>query len=86
EQTLQAHLDLRGRWLLPIHNGTFDLAMHAWHEPFDRILALAWEQNVSITTPMMGQPFYLQYPCRAMTWWLGVDEAVAPESTQAHPA
>ncbi|RMO73284.1 Outer membrane protein romA [Pseudomonas syringae pv. primulae] len=86
EQTLQAHLDLRGRWLLPIHNGTFDLAMHAWHEPFDRILALAWEQNVSITTPMMGQPFYLQYPCRAMTWWLGVDEVVAPESTQAHPA
>jgi L-ascorbate metabolism protein UlaG (beta-lactamase superfamily) len=26
EQTLQAHLDLRGKWLLPIHNGTFDLA------------------------------------------------------------
>ena len=75
EQTLQAHLDLRGRWLLPIHNGTFDLAMHAWHEPFDRILALAWEQNVSITTPMMGQPFYLQYPSRGMTWWLEVDEA-----------
>jgi hypothetical protein len=41
EQTLQAHLDLRGRWLMPLHNGTFDLAMHAWHEPFDRILALA---------------------------------------------
>lgn len=78
EQTLQAHLDLRGRWLLPIHNGTFDLAMHAWHEPFDRILALAWERNVPITTPMMGQPFYLQYPSRGMTWWLEVDEAPQP--------
>jgi hypothetical protein len=22
---------------LPIHNGTFGLAMHAWHEPFERI-------------------------------------------------
>jgi L-ascorbate metabolism protein UlaG (beta-lactamase superfamily) len=43
EQTLQAHIDLKGRWLLPIHNGTFDLSMHAWHEPFDRILALAWD-------------------------------------------
>ncbi|MGH8410893.1 MAG: MBL fold metallo-hydrolase, partial [Pseudomonas sp.] len=25
EETLQAHIDLKGRWLLPIHNGTFDL-------------------------------------------------------------
>ncbi|HEX4936210.1 MAG TPA: MBL fold metallo-hydrolase, partial [Gemmatimonadaceae bacterium] len=30
EQTVQAHQDLGGRWLLPIHNGTFDLAMHGW--------------------------------------------------------
>lgn len=78
EQTLQAHIDLGGRWLLPIHNGTFDLAMHAWHEPFDRILTLAWEQNVSITTPRMGQPFYIQYPCRGETWWLEVDEIDEP--------
>ncbi|MEE4343956.1 MBL fold metallo-hydrolase [Pseudomonas alliivorans] len=80
EETLQAHLDLRGRWLLPIHNGTFDLSMHAWHEPFDRILALAWEQNVTITTPMMGQPFYMDYPCRGMTWWMSVDEVATPET------
>ncbi|WP_259641245.1 MBL fold metallo-hydrolase, partial [Pseudomonas cannabina] len=86
EETLQAHLDLRGRWLLPIHNGTFDLAMHAWHEPFDRILALAWEQNVSITTPMMGQPFYVQFPCRGMTWWLGVDEVVEPDAGRVDTA
>ncbi|KPC28251.1 Uncharacterized protein ABJ99_3408 [Pseudomonas syringae pv. cilantro] len=86
EETLQAHLDLRGRWLLPIHNGTFDLAMHAWHEPFDRILALAWEQNVAITTPMMGQPFYVQFPCRGMTWWLGVDEVVEPDAQRTDTA
>ncbi|MCO8169548.1 MBL fold metallo-hydrolase [Pseudomonas sp. 21LCFQ02] len=80
EETLQAHKDLRGRWLLPIHNGTFDLSMHTWHEPFDRILALAWENNVNITTPMMGQPFYLQYPSRGDTWWLEVDEAAQPQA------
>ncbi|MCQ3000141.1 MBL fold metallo-hydrolase [Pseudomonas syringae] len=73
EETLQAHIDLRGRWLLPVHNGTFDLAMHAWHEPFDRIIALAWEKNVLITTPQMGQPFYVQYPCRGTAWWLGME-------------
>ncbi|WP_297836443.1 MBL fold metallo-hydrolase [Pseudomonas sp.] len=76
EETLQAHIDLRGRWLLPIHNGTFDLAMHAWHEPFDRILALAWEKNIAISTPQMGQPFYLDYPTRGHAWWLGVEGVV----------
>lgn len=73
EQTLQAHIDLRGRWLLPIHNGTFDLAMHAWHEPFDRILSLAWERSVNITTPQMGQAFSLTQPDRGTAWWLEVD-------------
>ena len=73
EQTLQAHIDLKGRWLLPIHNGTFDLAFHAWHEPFDRIMALAWERNVSITTPPMGQAFSLNQPERGYAWWLEVE-------------
>jgi L-ascorbate metabolism protein UlaG (beta-lactamase superfamily) len=81
EETLQAHQDLRGRWLLPIHNGTFDLSMHAWHEPFDRIIALAWEKNVPITTPQMGQPIYLQYPSRGSLWWLAIEgvQEIAPE-------
>ncbi|WP_053147186.1 MBL fold metallo-hydrolase [Pseudomonas sp. Pf153] len=73
EQTLQAHIDLKGRWLLPIHNGTFDLSMHAWYEPFDRILALAWERNVLITTPQMGEPFNLSQPQRGRAWWLDVE-------------
>ena len=55
EQTLQAHLDLRGKWLLPIHNGTFDLALHAWQQPFERITALAAAKNVPVATPMMGE-------------------------------
>jgi L-ascorbate metabolism protein UlaG (beta-lactamase superfamily) len=81
EETLQAHIDLRGKWLLPIHNGTFDLAMHAWHEPFDRILALAWDRSISITTPEMGQPFYIHYPSRGAAWWMKVEKAADVEKT-----
>ena len=79
EQTLQAHIDLKGRWLLPIHNGTFDLAFHAWHEPFDRIMALAWERNVSIATPAMGQAFMLAAPERGHAWWLDVEAQAAEQ-------
>jgi L-ascorbate metabolism protein UlaG (beta-lactamase superfamily) len=29
EESIQAHLDLKGKRLLSIHNGTFDLSMHS---------------------------------------------------------
>ena len=70
EETLQAHLDLRGKWLLPIHNGTFDLALHNWHEPFDRITALAADKNVAITTPRMGEAVAIAAPHAGSAWWL----------------
>ena len=53
EQTVQAHADLRGGRLLPVHNGTFDLAMHAWRDPFERVSALAAERGIAMSTPMM---------------------------------
>lgn len=70
EETLQAHLDLRGKWLLPIHNGTFDLALHAWHEPFDRIAALAEAHGVAITTPQMGEALSITQTQGGERWWL----------------
>ncbi len=75
EQTLQAHLDLRGRWLMPLHNGTFDLAMHAWHEPFDRILALAQSRGVPLATPGMGERLSLASPQAGQRWWQAVEGA-----------
>lgn len=70
EESLQAHLDLRGKVLLPIHNGTFDLAMHAWHEPFERIVALARERELPIATPAIGKALSLTEPEAREHWWL----------------
>jgi L-ascorbate metabolism protein UlaG (beta-lactamase superfamily) len=69
EETLQAHLDVRGRWLVPIHNGTFDLAFHPWYEPFERIGALARAQGVELATPMMGERLALDRPQAGSAWW-----------------
>ncbi len=81
EQTLQAHIDLNGRSLLPIHNGTFDLAMHAWYEPFDRIVALAAARGVPISTPQMGEPVSIQNAHNGQRWWLDVKTRGNIEST-----
>ncbi|MES2820138.1 MAG: MBL fold metallo-hydrolase [Pseudomonadota bacterium] len=69
EQTLQAHLDLGGRWLLPIHNGTFDLALHPWYDPFERISALAGAANVPLATPRMGEQLDMNRLQSGVAWW-----------------
>ncbi|AFT88105.1 MBL fold metallo-hydrolase [Paraburkholderia phenoliruptrix] len=75
EDTVQAHVDLRGRWLVPIHNGTFDLAMHRWYEPFERVLGLAAARGVALSTPRMGERLDLAAPHRGERWWRHVMEA-----------
>jgi L-ascorbate metabolism protein UlaG (beta-lactamase superfamily) len=74
EQTVQAHRDLRGDWLLPIHNGTFDLSMHAWFEPFERVLALGNAHGIGIATPVMGERFAIDAPRAGERWWRDVVE------------
>ncbi|TWR14785.1 MBL fold metallo-hydrolase, partial [Xanthomonas vasicola] len=69
EQSLQAYMDIGGQTLLPIHNGTFDLAMHAWQEPLDRIVALADTAGVALITPRMGERVDLNAPGNRLRWW-----------------
>jgi len=69
EQSLQAHLDVRARVMLPIHNGTFDLAMHSWTDPFERISELAAAQGVPLATPQIGERLDIRAPGATGAWW-----------------
>jgi L-ascorbate metabolism protein UlaG (beta-lactamase superfamily) len=71
-QSLQAHMDLQGDWLLPIHNGTFSLALHAWWDPFEQILQLGEARGVAISTPVMGERVDLNTPHTGTRWWRGL--------------
>ena len=74
EETLQAHLDLRGKRLMPVHNGTFDLALHDWHDPLTRIAALASAREVPVVTPRIGEPVDLNAaPLTTVAWWAQAD-------------
>ncbi|AUT62461.1 MBL fold metallo-hydrolase [Paraburkholderia terrae] len=77
DDTVQAHVDLRGRWLVPIHNGTFDLAMHRWQEPFERVVGLAAARGIALSTPRMGERVDLAAPHRGERWWRDVVEVDA---------
>lgn len=73
EETVKAHKDLRGRWLVPIHHGTFDLAMHPWTEPMERLQAVAAREGVDVCTPRFGEMVRLEAMERGSCWWRGVD-------------
>ena len=55
EQTVAAAKMLRGKTLVPIHWGTFDLGLHSWYEPIERLIKAAEQEKARIITPKMGE-------------------------------
>ena len=69
EQTVQAHLDLKGNVLHPIHWGTFNLALHPWYEPMMRLTDAADHANVKIATPVAGETTVYSRRMPSERWW-----------------
>jgi len=42
--------------MMPIHWGLFDLALHAWRQPIERLLELAGAKGIALWTPEPGRP------------------------------
>lgn len=69
EESIQAHMDLQGKVMMPIHNGTFDLAFHTWHDPFDRVVAEAEHRKITLSTPEFGRIFSIIDLPPLTPWW-----------------
>lgn len=70
EETLQAHIDLGGKAMLPVHNSTFDLAFHPWKEPLQRLTELAETHQVEMITPIIGKRLTLDaLNNHQQRWW-----------------
>lgn len=69
EAAVQAHLDVGGKHLLPVHWGTFNLAYHDWDEPIRRTIRRASEQGVSLLTPLPGEEVEIGVPRTFTRWW-----------------
>jgi len=69
EQAVQAHRMLQGEVMMPVHWGLFDLAMHGWTEPVERVLVAAKERNVVVATPRLGESFEPRLSVPNERWW-----------------
>ena len=71
EESVQAHLDLQGKVMMPIHNSTFDLSIHPWYEPLERVTVIAEQLHVSLMTPTIGQIVTITENAQCNNpWWL----------------
>lgn len=69
EQSLQAVLDIKANIFVPIHWGMFDMSLHHWSEPAERIAKLARSQNIPIIMPYIGEIVNMRAPKQNNAWW-----------------
>jgi L-ascorbate metabolism protein UlaG (beta-lactamase superfamily) len=75
EEAVQAHLDVNGRLLVPIHWCTFRLAPHPWAEPIERLLAAADASQVSVAVPKPGERVDPTATAQLEHWWRLADRS-----------
>ena len=69
EQTAQAFQDLNAKILLPIHWAQFNLSLHPWREPIERLSKAMDETGGALTTPQIGEKFVLGGSSPNTAWW-----------------
>ncbi|MEV8523728.1 MBL fold metallo-hydrolase [Streptomyces sp. NPDC052000] len=81
EEGLRAHLDLQGSVphgaLMPIHWGTFNLALHPWAEPAEWSVDVAGAVGQGLATPRPGEPFEPGGDLPTDPWWRPVAGTIA---------
>jgi L-ascorbate metabolism protein UlaG (beta-lactamase superfamily) len=53
---VKAFGEMGGGTLMPIHWGLFNLALHGWREPIERVTELADEKGIRLFSPTPGKP------------------------------
>jgi L-ascorbate metabolism protein UlaG (beta-lactamase superfamily) len=89
ENALAALRLLGGGRFLPVHWGTFNLAIHAWDEPAETLVKLAPTAGAELVMPLLGEPVEPARVDGVVPWWravaaLDVDaDAEAPPDSRA---
>jgi len=83
---LEAHALLGGGAFLPVHWGTFSLALHDWDEPAETLLAQAPVRGAQLVMPRLGEPVEPALVERVEPWWRGVDVGKAPARVEDEPS
>lgn len=75
EESVQAHLDVKGKLMIPVHWGAFTLSLHDWHDPVERAMKAAQALGVEIATPRIGETVIVGSKRLPFSkWWKVVED------------
>ncbi|MFB3167869.1 MBL fold metallo-hydrolase [Neobacillus sp. 179-C4.2 HS] len=78
EESVQAHLDVKGKNMMLIHWGAFTLAYHSWTDPVERAIGAAKHKKVNLIAPNIGETVVLNGRFQGPnSWW----KALKPKNT-----
>jgi len=81
EQAALAHRAVGGGLMLPTHWGTFNLSLHGWTEPVERLMVAAQQEGIALAIPRPGQSVEPTSPPELTRWW----PSLPWESAEAAP-
>jgi L-ascorbate metabolism protein UlaG (beta-lactamase superfamily) len=81
ELAVQAHIQVRGRVMIPVHWGLIKLAQHTWTEPVERVRVAARCHDVEVLAPRPGESIEPTQHPMIPQWWPDLQWATAG----AHP-
>ena len=79
EQAVQAHRMARGKLMIPVHWGTFELALHNWTAPIERTVAAAEKCGVEVASPRVGESVLPGSNQAFARWWPALPFRTAKE-------
>jgi L-ascorbate metabolism protein UlaG (beta-lactamase superfamily) len=85
ENALQALQLLGGGAFLPVHWGTFALALHDWDQPAETLLELAPRQGAQLLMPRLGEAVEPARGEPATPWWRDAEAARRKPARPAEP-
>ncbi len=69
EEVIQSAKELKAASISPVHWGMFNLSLHDWFEPIERITRLADSEKIPIWHPRLGELVSFPGEPTAEAWW-----------------
>ena len=74
EEFLIAAKNLRTKRVIAVHNSKFELALHSWKEPLEKITTLNEKENQRLITPKIGEMVHWEDDAKVYEkWWKKYD-------------
>lgn len=86
ENAMRVHELVRAKTLMPVHWGTFNLALHAWDQPIRHLLELAERAGAELLAPMMGETVHREAGVHAYWHARRRPQEHAPSASNGRPS